>query len=102
MAKWVLSPLAREELEAILEFVATESGSDDVARRVAGDFVAALDKLAVSPRIGWQRAHLTGASTRWWRVHRYLLVYHPESQPLRVIRILHGARDLERIFRRKE
>lgn len=101
MARWVLSPLAREELEGILDYVAAESGNEDVAQRVAGDFVAALDKLAASPGIGWQRAHLTGSSVRWWRVHSYLVIYNPESQPLRVIRILHGARDLERVFRRE-
>jgi len=102
MAGWLLSPLASDDLEGILDYIATESRSQVVVEKVASDFVVALDKLAASPRIGWQRAHLTGRGFRWWRVHNYLLVYDPESSPLRVIRILHGARDLERIFKRKE
>jgi antitoxin ParD1/3/4/toxin ParE1/3/4 len=63
--------------------------------------VAALDTLAASPGIGWQRERLTGPGIRWWRVHSYLLVYDPESKPLRVIRVLHGARDLERLFKER-
>ena len=42
MARWVLSPLARTELEDILEYIATDSGSVEVADKVAADFLAAL------------------------------------------------------------
>lgn len=71
----------------------------DVADRVASDFGAAFDSLAASPGMGWRRTHLTGPDLRWWRIHSYLLIYDPSARPLRVIRILHGARDLDRIFR---
>jgi len=98
MAKWVLSPLAHAELQEILEYIAVTSGSVAIADKVANDFAAALDTLAASPKIGWQRKHLTGPNIRWWPVHSYLLLYDPETRPLRVIRILHGARDLERLF----
>lgn len=100
MSGWVLSPVARTDLEAILDFIAEDSGSDSTVERVAGDFEEALNALVSSPRMGWQRTHLTGPGLRWWRVHRYLVIYEPESRPLRVIRIVHGARDLESIFER--
>jgi len=101
MAQWVFSPLARTELQEILDYIAADSGSLAIADQVAGDFEAALGTLVASPDIGWRRDHLTGPGIRWWRVHSYLLVYDPASKPLRVIRILHGARDLERLFREK-
>lgn len=99
MPPWVLSPLATAELEGILDFIAEDSGSNASAAKVMDDFTSALDNLTASPGIGWKREHLTGPGIRWWRVHSYLLVYDPETKPLRVIRVLHGARDLDRIFR---
>jgi toxin ParE1/3/4 len=101
MAEWVLSPLALEEIRAILDYIAEESGSAAVADRVAGDFVKALDSVAASPGIGWLRNQLTGPGFRSWRVHSYLVVYDPASEPLRIIRVLHGARDLESLFSRE-
>lgn len=98
MASWVLSPLAREELEEILDYIAVESGSAVVADRVAVDFAEALNKLADLPRMGWQRHDLTGSDVRWWQVHSYLIVYDAESEPVRVLRILHAARELGRVF----
>ena len=102
MPAWVLSPLASTELEGILEFIAEDSGSNAVAAKVMDDFMAALNNLAASPGIGWQREHLTGPGIRWWRVDSYLLVYDPQTKPLRVIRVLHGARDLARLFRQED
>lgn len=99
MTQWVLSPLARQDLQEILDYVAADSGSLGTADKVAGDFEAALETVAASPDIGWRRKHLTGSGIRWWRVHSYLVVYDPASKPLRVIRVLHGARDLGRFFR---
>jgi antitoxin ParD1/3/4/toxin ParE1/3/4 len=99
MTQWVLSPLARQDLQEILDYIASDSGSLSTADKVAGDFEAALETLVTSPDIGWRREHLTGSGVQWWRVHSYLVVYDPASKPLRVIRILHGARDLEPFFR---
>ena len=99
MPPWVLSPLAHSELEGILEHIAQDSGSTAIADKVVGDFTRALNTLTASPGIGWRRKHLTGPTIRWWRVHSYLLLYNPETKPLRVIRILHGARDLERLLK---
>jgi plasmid stabilization system protein ParE len=98
MPGWILSPLAAVDLEEILDYIAADSGSQAVVEKVAGDFATALDALASSPGMGWQRIPLTGPEVRWWRVHSYLLVYDADSRPLRVIRIVHGARDLESIF----
>lgn len=99
MPAWILTPRASSELEGILDYIAEDSGSKAIANKVAGDFIRAFEGLVASPNIGWRRAHLTGPGVRWWRVHSYLLVYDPESKPLRVIRVLHGARDLEQVFR---
>lgn len=65
MADWALSPLARAELESILDFIAEDSGSADAALKVAADFEEALESLSSSPDMGWHREHLTGSRLRW-------------------------------------
>jgi len=45
--------------------------------------------------MGQTRNDLTPLSLRFWVVHpyrNYLIVYDPATQPLRIIRILHGTR----------
>ena len=37
---------------------------------------------------------------RFWSVYSYLIVYKPDSKPLKVIRVLHGARDVGAVLRR--
>ena len=98
MATWVLSPVAESELAEILDYIADQSGSRRVVENVLDDFVKAFEELAAAPGIGFRRARLTGRNVRWWPVHRYLVVYDPQATPLRVLRVLHGARDLERLF----
>ena len=98
MATWVLSPVAESELAEILDYIADQSGSRRVVENVLADFVKAFEELAAAPGIGFCRTRLTGHNVRWWPVHRYLVVYDPQATPLRVLRILHGARDLGRLF----
>jgi antitoxin ParD1/3/4/toxin ParE1/3/4 len=99
VAKWVLSPLAQGDLIETLEYVAEESASLEVAERLLSDLEAAFVRLEAMPRMGSLRKHLTGNVVRWWPVRGYLVVYDPSAKPLRILRVIHGARDLERIFR---
>ena len=98
MPPWVLSPIAVRELEDILAHIAHESGSVEVAQRVLADFRKAFDLLATTPYMGHEREALTGKGPRWWRIHSYLAIYDPEATPLRILRIVHTARDLDALF----
>lgn len=98
MPDWLLSPLAKAELKDILDYIATDSGSEERATKVLDDFLEVFDKLADSPRIGRRRS-LTGSHIRSWRVHSFLVVYDATSAPLRIIQVVHGARALDRILR---
>lgn len=97
MPGWILSPLARAQLQGILDYIEEDSGSEARALKVLDDFLEALDLLADSPRIGWRRSG-TESHIRWWRVHSYLVVYDATSTPLRIIQVAHGAQDLDRIL----
>ena len=49
--------------------------------------------------MGHTREDLTRRSVKFWSVFSYLLVYDPESKPLTVIAVLHGARDVEQLLK---
>ncbi|MEM6454500.1 MAG: type II toxin-antitoxin system RelE/ParE family toxin [Acidobacteriota bacterium] len=98
MSRYLLTEIAEDELEEILGFIAEHDGSSR-AERVLVRFLDAFEHLAYSPRMGRRRQQLTGDTLRWWPVARFMVLYDPEADPLTVLRILHGARDLNRIFR---
>jgi antitoxin ParD1/3/4/toxin ParE1/3/4 len=97
MSRYLLTETAEEELRGILGFIAEESGQAR-ALHVLDALESAFEALAAAPGIGHHRSQLTGTTLRWWPVFRFQVLYDPESRPLTVLRILHGSRDLDRIF----
>jgi antitoxin ParD1/3/4/toxin ParE1/3/4 len=99
MARYVLSDLADQELREIISYI--RSRSPQAARQVREELKAAMRKLAEFPGIGHLREDVTDEPIRFWCVHSYLIAYRPQTKPLEIVRIVHGARDLGRLFRRK-
>ena len=54
--------------------------------------------LAGSKGAGHRRRDLTSAEVRFFPVYSYLIVYRPDTTPLQVVAILHGARDVARLL----
>ncbi len=48
--------------------------------------------------MGHGRQDLTSRDVRFWRVHSYLVIYR-SSTPLRIVRIIHGKRDVSKLLR---
>jgi len=59
----------------------------------------AARQLAENPGIGHTREDLTARPLKFWRVYSYLVVYDPSSRPLRIIAVLHGARDVKQLLK---
>ncbi len=97
MIRYLLTATAEGELGEHLRFISEGSGKTR-ALHVLENFEEAFERIAASPGIGYRREQLTGPELRWWPVFRFLVLYDPTSKPLTVLRVLHGARDLERIF----
>ena len=55
--------------------------------------------LASRPDIGHLREDLTDRPLKFWSVYSYLVVYDPASDPLAIIAVLHGARDVAQILK---
>ena len=92
MTPFVLTPLARRDLEEIWDYLAAENRR--VAERVFNRIEAAIGKLARTPDIGHFREDLADRRHRFLLVYSYLIVYRPSTQPLEIIRILHASRDV--------
>jgi toxin ParE1/3/4 len=97
MKSFVLTPAAIRDLHSIQSFIAGES--PQAARKVLTALRAAIRKLARQPGIGHRREDLADPRYRFFLVYSYFIVYAAESKPLRVIRILHAARDLQTMLR---
>lgn len=96
MARFILSPEARDDLREIRDFIARDSG--EAALRVLAELRTAMTRLAEMPEIGHIREDLADEPLRFWSVYSYMVVYRPDSRPLEVVRVLSGYRDIAELM----
>ena len=100
MSAYQLTSKAEDDLFAIWSFIARDN--IEAADRVEAAIHRACTFLAAEPLRGHVRQDLTNLPVRFWTVLRYsnyVVVYDPATEPLRVIRILHRARDITTVFK---
>jgi plasmid stabilization system protein ParE len=97
MSGYQLTPAADADLEEIWQYVCESSGAVR-ANALEDELHTAMDTLGKSPGIGHLRHDLADEALRIWTVHKFLIVYRPEIRPVQVVRVLHGARDLQAIL----
>jgi plasmid stabilization system protein ParE len=87
-----LSPEARDDLQEIWIYIAGDNIA--AADKLESDIYEACDVLAENPRLGHKRPDLTDEPVLFWPVRgQYLVIYQRETEPLKIVRILHGTRD---------
>lgn len=88
-------PRAQIDLAEIWEYIA-----DDSEAR-ADAFIETIDQkykaLAARPNMGRQRDEIE-EGLRSFPVGRYVIFYRPIAEGVEIIRILHGARDIDAVF----
>ena len=95
--RYKLTPQARYDLFSIWEFIARDNIR--AADRLAERMERAFRLLARFPKTGHKRADVnTSEPVLFWPVSSYVVAYRPEPQPLIIVRILHGSRDLDALF----
>lgn len=94
--RYQVTPEAQTQIDAIGVFIAQDSV--DAALRVLDSLEEAFEQLADMPDIGHTRADLTDKPVKFWAVFSYLVIYDPASDPVRIVAVVHGARDLGRIL----
>jgi plasmid stabilization system protein ParE len=90
--RFVLTPQARADLREILLDIAVDSPR--TAERLRVEFYAALGVLSGAPGIGHYHEELLSRKYRFWNFYRYVMVYEWGVKPMRIIAVVHGARDL--------
>lgn len=95
MKRVLRSSEARADLIEIWRYIAAD---DPIAARRLLERVAAVARLlAERPGLGRARAELA-PGLRSFPVGAYVLFYRATPQGIRLIRVLHGARNLRRFF----
>ena len=95
-----ITPTARRDIRAIWRYIAEDSVH--YADRVAEAILATCYMTAELPGIGHARPDLARRDVLFVPVkgyERYVVAYAAQSEPVRILRVLHGARDVPRLFR---
>jgi plasmid stabilization system protein ParE len=98
MARYDLTGPAQQDLLEILGYLRQRSPKG--ARNVRRELREAMSLIASMPGIGHLREDLTSEPFRFWAVRSYLIVYRTPPEPVQILRVLHGARDVGSILRK--
>ena len=95
-----VTAVARRDIKSIWRYIAKDSvrHADLVEKAIIATCYSAADM----PQIGHKRDDLTHRNMLFVTVHdyeRYTVAYVPGPKPLRIVRVLHGARDVPKLFR---
>ncbi len=92
MSQYILAPVVHTDLSDIWLRIAEDN--IEAADRVIDALYAAFVKLAQMPGMGHRRHDLTSEPLRFWPIFNYLIIYRPETDPLEIVRVVSGYRDV--------
>lgn len=99
MARYVFAPQVEGDLIAIRDFVANDNPT--AALNLMRDFRAAFRLLAQRPALGHARRDLTAEPLLFWPLRGYLIIYRVRLADIEVVAVMHGARDIPTVLRRR-
>jgi len=88
------------DIDAIWLYLLNREGVQTADRIVTGLFKC-FYKLGEVPNSGHRRADLTSRPVLFYKIFSYLILYTPRSQPLQILSVLHGKRNVSRILRQR-
>ena len=95
MPRIIIAPEARNDLDAILSYIAQDN--PDAAKKLLATLKDKFVLLASSPRIGMLKKTLQ-PDILGFPIGNYVIFYREIQNGIEVARVLHGARDIERLF----
>ncbi len=95
MSSYSIAPLAQADIDESWNYIAGDNrpAADRWLSRLCDKFLL----LASQPLIGQTRAEL-GPDIRSFSVGRYVIYYKVAGQRIRILRVLHGSRDVSGAF----
>ena len=96
-------PQAIRDLSDIAVYLASESGSDELAFSFLVAAEASFERLGTMPALGVTREYRDPvlAGIRMWRIagfDNYLIFYRSAEGSIEIIRVLHARRDIDSLF----
>jgi toxin ParE1/3/4 len=98
MSQFLLAPAAKSDIFEIWNYYASEVGDAELADRMRDEIFNGIRAAARKPGIGHLRRELADEPLRFWRVRKYLIIYRSQRKPIQVVRVLHGARDVQALL----
>lgn len=93
MSGYLLTETADQDLAEICAYIARDNVL--AADRLLDEILHACERLARRPDLGHRRPDLTDDNVLFFPVRGvYLVIYKPETKPLQIARIVHGAREI--------
>jgi toxin ParE1/3/4 len=95
MTQYGVSPDAQRDLDSIYDYIARESIS--AANEILDALRERFRLLASQPLLGQFRAELA-PNVRSFSVGNYVIFYRPVRVGIEVTRVIHSARDIDKLF----
>jgi toxin ParE1/3/4 len=95
MIRLSIAPLAKDDLDSIWDYVAADNPS--AADRLMASFRAKLLLLTQQPLLGEARNDIQ-PNLRCFPAGNYVVYYQFVERHVKVLRVLHGARDVKRLL----
>ena len=96
---YLLSPEANGDIFGIWTWIAKDS--IERADRVDAELYEVFEALAQMPGQGHRREDLTHKPVLFFPFYSYLIVYQPEVDPIRIMAVLRGSRDVRRVLKER-
>jgi len=96
----IRSPQTDSDLDDIWYYVASESGSFEIADRLVDSITDQFLLLAEYPHIGRRRDEDLREGVRSFPVRDYVIFYRVQDADIVILRVLHGSRDVKAQFGR--
>jgi antitoxin ParD1/3/4 len=94
--------IASEALDDLLQiWLRIAEDSVSLANRIEREFYALFESLAQLPNRGHQRRDLTNRQVLFFPLYSFLVVYRPDTRPIRIMAVLRGRRNVKRILKER-
>ena len=97
---YALSSYALHDLFEIWNHIRQDN--PDAADRVEAELPDKCESLARMPGQGHRRTDYTKSPILFFLIYSYLIAYRPGTDPLQILGIVHGARDVKRLLKQRD
>lgn len=97
---YALSSYALNDLYEIWDYIRVDN--PEAADRVEAELLEKCESLARMPGQGHRRIDYTRVPVLFFPVYSYLIAYRLGTDPLQILAIIHGARDVKKALGKRD